>query len=235
MERIGIITASDDELKPFLDRLGTGCTVRGSMLDFHKAVWNGIELVLCYSGVCKVNAAIAAMMMTGSFRVDALINAGTAGGMDPSVRIMDTVISERLVYHDVADDILTEFHPWLEDGFFHADPELLDLAGRYSRLSDFPVRFGTIATGEAFISGEARIRISGKWAPLAVDMESAAVAHVAYVNAIPFLSVRTITDDAVNEGLENFDRNCLEASSRSADIVLGMLQLLTEEKPSCIS
>ena len=75
MRRIGIITASDEELLPFLDRLDTACVSRKAMLDFHKAEWNGRELILAYSGVCKVNAAIAAQVMIDTFGIDAMISA----------------------------------------------------------------------------------------------------------------------------------------------------------------
>lgn len=83
--------------------------------------------------------------------------------------------------------------------------------------------FGTIVTGEQFIGNEERPAICKTFHPLAVDMETAAIAHVCYVNEIPFLAVRTITDTASHEGIENFDKNCEKASEISAEIVAGML------------
>lgn len=223
MRRIGIITASDEELQPFLDRLDTACVSRKAMLDFHKAEWNGRELILAYSGVCKVNAAIAAQVMIDTFGIDAMISAGTAGGIDSSIRVLDTVVSDRLAYHDVADDILTEFHPWLKESFFQADPSLLSLASSYALSSPYPIRIGMIASGESFVEGEIRDAIVRKLNPLAADMESAAVAHVCYANGVPFISVRTITDTAERDGIDSFDANCASASARCADIVLSIL------------
>ena len=85
---------------------------------------------------------------------------------------------------------------------------------------------------ETFVTKETqRDRINAKFEPLAVDMESAAVAHVCYVNKIPFLAVRTITDTVTHKGIENFDKNCEAASEISAEIVAGML----EQIDGCVS
>lgn len=86
-------------------------------------------------------------------------------------------------------------------------------------------------TGEQFIEDDKREEINEKFAPLCVDMETASVAHVCYVNKIPFLAVRTITDTVTHKGIENFDKNCEAASEISAEIVVGML----EQIDGCVS
>lgn len=221
MKKIGIVCASDTELEPFLPYIAQ--VTEKAMLKFYSGYIMEIEAVAAYSGVCKVNAAIAAQLLIDVFHVDGIINAGTAGGMDEKVRLFDTVISERMAYHDVAEDILTEFHPWLKENYFEAGQELLMAARKYSQESAFPIWFGTMVTGEQFIVDEKRAEINEKFAPLSVDMETASIAHVCYVNRIPFLSVRTITDTVSHKGMENFEKNCETASARSAEIVRGIL------------
>lgn len=176
-----------------------------------------------YSGVCKVNAAIGAQILIDEFQVTHMINAGTAGGMDESVQLFDTVVSRQMMYHDVAEDILTEFHPWLKENYFCADKNLLLAARQYSRQTSFPMLFGRMVTGEQFIEDDKRAEINVACAPLSVDMETASAAHVCYVNEIPFLSVRTITDTADHKGAENFEKNCEAASRQCAKIVTGIL------------
>lgn len=66
--------------------------------------------------------------MIDVFGVDKIINSGTAGGIDPNLEIFDTAISTDVCYHDVAPDILTEFHPWMKSVFFEADHELIELS-----------------------------------------------------------------------------------------------------------
>lgn len=223
MKHIGILCAGDTELTPFLEHMKGQQITEKAMLKFHTGTINHVNVSAVYSGVCKVNAAIAAQLLIDMFHVDLIINAGTAGGMKERVQLFDTVISERVIYHDVADDILTDFHPWLKSNYFLADQELCAIARAYSRTSKHPVLFGTMVTGEQFIEDEKREEINQKFDPLSTDMETAGVAHVCYVNRIPFLAVRTITDTVTHQGIETFDQNCEAASEISAEIVLGIL------------
>ena len=87
-----------------------------------------MDIVTLFSRRGKVNAAIASLIFIDSFGVDAIINAGTAGGIAPGLNIFDTVISTEVCYHEVAQDILTEFHPWMKNVFFAADSHLVRLS-----------------------------------------------------------------------------------------------------------
>ena len=119
--KVGIICAGDEEIAPFLSLIENCKITEKSMLKFHEGIINDVEVVALYSGVCKVNAAIATQILIDTFSVNIIINSGTAGGMDPHLEIFDTVISTEVEYHDVAPEILTEFHPWLEKSSFAAD------------------------------------------------------------------------------------------------------------------
>lgn len=81
-------------------------------------------------------------------------------------------------------------------------------------------------TGEKFIEDEGPEFINIKYAPLSVDMETASVAHVCYVNKIPFIAIRTITDTSSHMGIDEFEKNCDKASQISANLVKGMLREL---------
>ena len=229
--KIGIICAGDEELSPFLPMIKDCKTVEKAMLKFHIGRIAGMEIAALFSGVCKVNAAIGVQLLVDLFSADMIINSGTAGGMDPGLDIFDTVISTEVCYHDVAPDILTEFHPWMESVFFTADPKLI----RLSKTAVKKIRpagkviWGRMVTGESFITDEGRQKINQEFAPLTVDMETASIAHVCYVNRIPFLSIRCITDTAEHSGLDNFDENCAKASVIAKDITVA---LLTEIKNS---
>lgn len=87
------------------------------MLTFYLGTLEGVDVVAVYSGVCKVNAAVAAQILADAFPVSAIFVVGTAGGTTEDGQLFDTVISRQVVYHDVADDILTEYHPWMPTSF----------------------------------------------------------------------------------------------------------------------
>ncbi len=223
--KIGIICAGDEELSPFLPLIKDCKTVEKAMLKFHIGRIDGMEIAALFSGVCKVNAAIGVQLLVDLFGADMIINSGTAGGMDPGLDIFDTVISTEVCYHDVAPDILTEFHPWMESVFFKADLKLISLSKTAVKKirPDGKVVWGRMATGESFITDEGRLRINQEFSPLTVDMETASIAHVCYVNRIPFLSIRCITDTAEHSGLDNFDENCAKASVIAKDITVALL------------
>lgn len=168
--KVGILCACDAELKPFLERLRPQRSEVHAMRTFHIGRLGDVEAVLVCCGICKVNAALAAQLLIDRLGVDAVVCAGTAGGMAPEVGLFDTVIAERMVYHDIADGLLSACHPRMERDGFRADPELLAAARVYAATAEWPVRFGTTATGERFITERRREEINRLYAPLAVDM-----------------------------------------------------------------
>lgn len=225
--KIGILCAGDDELAPFLPQIKEMKMTEKAMLRFYEGKLGEADVVTLYSGVCKVNAAIATQILIDTFGVSAVINAGTAGAIDEKLNLFDVVIATDCCYHDVADDILTDFQPWMKSVFFESAPYLLEkakLTVKKTELSN--VFFGRMVTGEAFITDEGREQIIKNFAPLSVDMETAAVAHVCYVNRIPFLSVRSITDTATHSGIDSFEENSAKASEIAARLTVEIIKEL---------
>lgn len=118
MYKIGILCAGDQEAEPFLRRLESSKNTQKAMLSIHEGTIEKMEIAVLYSGVCKVNAAVATQILIDTYGCAAIINAGTAGGIDPSLSVFDTVVSTETAYWDVAPDILTDFHPWMKSVFF---------------------------------------------------------------------------------------------------------------------
>ena len=223
--KIGIICAAEKELAPFLPQIEAIKISEKAMLEFYEGNIGGTEVAAVVSGVCKVNAAIAAQILIDGFGVTAVINSGTAGGMDVKLRIYDTVVATECCYHDVAENILTEYHPHMETVFFESSPHLLRLSQKaVENLGLRNVYYGRMVTGEAFITDEGRGKIIENYAPLSVDMETAGIAHVCYVNGIPFLSIRCITDTAEHSGNETFHANCARASEIAANLTMEIIK-----------
>lgn len=226
--KIGILCASDEELAPFLPCIEGDTVTERAKLRFHCGKIGGVDVTAVFSGVCKVNAAIAAQLLIERFGAELVLNAGTASGMAPSLELLDTVISTEVVYHDVSPFILTQFHPWMETEFFRADEKLLAASHRAAETLG-PARrvvWGRMATGEAFIDSEGRADVNRRYSPLCVDMESAGVAHVCYAFDVPFLSIRSLSDTADHRGVENFEANSRAASEASRDVTLALLRQL---------
>lgn len=163
------------------------------------------EVVLAETGIGKVNATVGACEVIREFRPDCVVSTGVAGGIDTSLRVMDVVVASEVAYHDV------------ECGFgygrghmqglpprFPAAPGLLESAkAAAARLpAETRVSFGLICSGDQFISDLAQLRTIKSTFPeaLAVEMESAALAHTCHLFGVPFLGLRVISDIPGVEG-----------------------------------
>lgn len=230
--KVGILCAMEEESAPFLPMFEEVKVSHTAMLTFREGKINGVDTVLVTSGICKVNAAIATRVLIDTYGVTAVINAGTSGGMDRTLKILDTGISTEVAYHDVAEHILTKYHPNMESIFFRADPHLVELSRKAAEKLDIPgkIYWGRLVTGEAFIADEGRRSINERYAPLTVDMETAAVAHACHVSGIPFIAIRTVTDTEDHSGSETAVLNACSASETAAKITAAVLAEMAAEK-----
>ncbi|MCR6514480.1 5'-methylthioadenosine/adenosylhomocysteine nucleosidase [Clostridium sp. LY3-2] len=218
--RIGVIGPAEDEIMPFIDKIEGKIKNSYAMLNFYSGKFEGVDVVALFSGVCKVNAAIATQILIDKFEVTHIIVTGVAGGIDNSLRVGDTVIASQISYHDVETGILTEYHPWMKNSYFKSDKLLIDISKKIVENNKFKqkIYFGKIVTGEAFISDSGRDIIIKNHNPLCVDMETASIAHVCYVNSIPFLAIRSMSDTEEESGNEAFEKNCTLAANNSLNL-----------------
>ncbi|WP_303835468.1 5'-methylthioadenosine/adenosylhomocysteine nucleosidase [Ruminococcus flavefaciens] len=225
MNTIAIIGAMPSELADIRAILGKGEIKRISGFDFYINDKNGKTVINACCGIAKVNAALCAQVMIDNFHPDCIINTGIAGGMNSAVKVCDIVISTEVLPHDLDLHFLKDYPPYC--GIFKADGGLMDIAEKV--CGEFSVKSfrGRIVSGEAFISSnEVKNIIQEKFDPYAVDMESAAVGHCCYLNELPFVSVRCISDNADDEGAMSFDEFEKIAAKRVAEIVLRMAEQL---------
>jgi len=226
---IGIIGPSENEINPFIKSMSNIKIEKHAMLSFHCGQFTNVNVVALFCGVCKVNAAIAAQILIDKYHVSHIIVIGVAGAIDEKLRIFDTVISSEIAYHDVADEILTEYHPWMETAYFSADKNLLN--GILSaNTGDSSVIAGRVVTGEAFITQDGRKEIIENHNPLCVDMETASIAHVCYVNSVPFVAIRSMSDTPHESGGEAFEKYCKEAAEKSARVLKRYLNCISQSK-----
>ena len=182
--KIGIIVAMDKELQQ-LQRLFSS---------------DNVQVIKC--GIGKVNAALGAQRLINDFHPDAIINSGCAGGNGDDIQIQDIIVGAEVCYHDVycgtAIDTTTQYGQ--VQGLplrFAADPTLLQKARQLSiKNHELSIHQGLIVTGDWFVDTKDKMRdiISHFPDAKAVDMESAAIARTCYLNHVPFISFRVISD-----------------------------------------
>lgn len=225
MNTIAIIGAMPSELADIRRMLGEAEIKHISGFDIYVNNYKGKTIVNACCGIAKVNAAVCTQVITDNFHPDCIINAGIAGGMNSSVKVCDIVISTEVLPHDLDLHFLKDYPPYC--GVFKSDEGLMSAAEKV--CAEFGVNSfrGRIVSGEAFISdNNVKADIQKRFEPHAVDMESAAVGHCCFLNDMPFVSVRCISDNADDEGAMSFDEFEKIAAKRVAEIVLRMTELL---------
>ena len=229
-KKVGIIGAMSVELKLLKSKLEENPAVtKAGGMTFTEGKINGISVVLVQSGVGKVNAALCAQRLILKFGCTHIINTGIAGAMASGLKVLDFVASTDAVYHDMDATGFgykkTEI-PQMKCSDFPADGKMLEAAR--SAFKEFPAEhklvFGRIATGDQFISDkEKKSAIQETCSPACVAMEGAAVAHACWINEIPFVIIRCMSDMADDDGESIYSFNENEAASLSGSLVLSML------------
>lgn len=202
MKKIGIIGAMDEEVKQLKDKMsGVQVKTKASM-DFYSGSIDGKEVVVVRSGIGKVNAAICTQILIDEFLVETVINTGIAGSLKAEINIGDIVLSTDAVQHDM--DVTSFGHeygviPRMGTSIFPADQDLIQLAKKVCENvnPDIQVYLGRIVSGDQFIDDKAKKNwIADQFKGFCTEMEGAAIAQTAYLNNIPFLIVRAISDKA---------------------------------------
>ena len=218
---IGIIGAFDEEVEKFIETF--------KLKEEEDYIWNiylgqykGKQLVVCRSGIGKVNSGSMTQYLIDHFHVDLIINSGCAGSLLSKVKIMDVILSNYVTYHDFQPTRVMEYSV-PEQGKVTASTKLIHVAEE--ALAKIEVKnyyIAPIASGDCFVTdANMRDRIYTATGAYAVDMESASIGHICKLNRIPFLAVRTISD--FSDGQEDFE---VIAAYKSSQLVKTMIEIL---------
>lgn len=178
------------------------------------------DAVVMLSGVGKCRAALSTAILCEHFKLDEIINIGTAGGLKENQQILDAVLSTRVVQHD--------FDTSPVDGdegiglYYDADMKLLEKARKALEAQGVNVHCGLIASGDQFVARDDQLNRLNTLFPEAVcaEMEAGAVAAVCAHYQIPFVVIRSLSDVACRKDSEmDFAQYVVQAAKRSAAFV----------------
>lgn len=228
--KIGIIAAMEEELKLLVENLEDKSQETVLSNVYYSGRYGEHELVLVQSGVGKVMSAMSVAILVESFKVDAIINTGSAGSVATGLNVGDVVVADTLVYHDVD---LTAFgydygQMSMQPLYFHSDKTFVSTFEAVLSKEEMTSKIGLIATGDSFIAGQEKIDVIKGHFPqvLAVEMEGAAIAQAAQATGKPFVVVRAMSDTAAHDANITFDEFIIEAGKRSAQVLMAFLKAL---------
>lgn len=225
---IGIICAMEAEVAALRDSMAIDRTEKVSGIQFHLGHINGCKVVLAQCGIGKVFAAICAQTMVVRYGVDTLLNCGVSGTLTAKLHIGDVIISSHCVQHDMDTSAVGD-PVGLISGInrveFPADAKLVAELEAVCQKAGVHYLTGPIATGDQFVASQARRDwIVEHFRADSVEMESGSVAQVAYVNAIPYVILRVISDEADGHATIDYPTFMRQAAKTSSDIVLAWLK-----------
>lgn len=232
--RAGIIGAMEPEVAILKGKLSNISTTEHAGYTFYQGELEGCDVVIVQSGIGKVAAALATALLVDKFSPDYVVNTGSAGGFDQSLKVGDVVISSEVRYHDVN---LTAFG--YEIGQLPANPAAymphptLVKAAQESteELTEIQTMVGLITTGDTFMTADEDVdRARANFPTMAaVEMEGAAIAHTCHQFKTPFVVIRSLSDIAGKESPTSFDEYLETASVNSSQLVLSMVKKLSTQ------
>lgn len=209
------------------------------------AVESGISYVIMQSGVGTTNAAVGTCDLLHCYRPDWVLNLGTAALIsdpDSSLRIADVLLGERHRQWDLdlGGPITPEwsgkrsFVDVLQTNCLYPDSVLFREALELGENSDLRLRPAHFFTGNSFFVSDAQHSVlPATTAPVAVDMESFAVAQVCARKQVLFLCIRGITDTGTASANQDFYANVKAASQAAATAAQKLVQILiSKEEPT---
>lgn len=220
---LGIIGAMEGEVAQLKAAMSGAevCSVAG--MEFYEGTMEGKKVVVVQSGIGKVNAAVCAQILIDRYKVSGIVNTGIAGSLRAEINIGDMVLSTDAVQHDVDATIFGDPAgqiPNMETFSFQADESLRKLAKACCEAVNpgLGVFEGRVLSGDQFVSSrEKKEWLEETFGGFCTEMEGAAIAHTAYLNQVPFLIIRAISDkadDSAQMDYPEFERQAILHSTR---------------------
>lgn len=230
MTKIGIIGAMELEVEELKSKMFDVKITDKAGMEFYEGTLNGAQTIVVRCGIGKVNAALCVQILADVFHVTHVINTGVAGSLNAKLDIGDILVSKDALHHDMDVTIfgyqLGEV-PQMGCREFPADDRLISLAMESCAKvnSDIHCLTGRVVSGDQFISDKSvKEKLISEFHGDCAEMEGASIAHGAYLNKIPFVIIRAISDkadDSAEMDYPSFERT---AAKHSALLVEDMVQ-----------
>ena len=234
--RVIIQCAMGEEADPFLEALQgaqdfalLGDTYSGPSR-FVAGILEEAPALVVTSGIGTTNAAVAASAAIRAFQPQAVIVAGTTGGLGEGIAAGDLVVADKVLYHE-ADAAVFGYAPGQVPQMpplYEADPVLV--AGASAPVGAKLWR-GLVGSSNSFVTGDTAANVRAAFpALLAVDMETAAVAQTCWMFGIPWVSLRAVSDLCDPDAAPQFRAHAPEASQTSYETVAALIREATTEE-----
>jgi adenosylhomocysteine nucleosidase len=220
---IGIIGAMESETAAIIREMERAEIKELSGIRFVCGTWSGKEIVIATCGVGKVFAALCTEAMILHYHPECIINTGVAGALDSSLKILEVVIADQVVQHDMDTSPLGDpvgMISGINKVELPADPRLVKVLEKAAQSIGVPCVCGVVASGDQFIAEQIKKNlIRSRFKAACCEMEGASIGQVCYVNGVPFAVLRAISDGAGEEAAMDFPVFTKKAARQSINIL----------------
>ena len=222
MKTIGIIGAMEEEIIALRRKIELQEIHHIAGMDFYEATMKDTPVIIvkCENG--KVNAAVCTQILIDRFHVQAIMSIGLAAGLHPSLNIGDMIVASDT-------ELPTSEHTSEEKMFWEKDQHFIECSKEVinTMLKEHKVWIGQIESQNEYV-GSIKIRenIASTFTIFCAEMEGVAIAHACYMNKIPFIIVRTVSDRADNAIEINFEDFVNGAARQVSKMVQKILEVL---------
>lgn len=233
--RIGIITAMAEETLPIIAKLGkivaedtvSGVALKQIETDEH-------TVYLATSGIGEIRAALAVQLLADLFDIEAVLNFGFVGSLNPSFNVGELVLVEKAAHHQfditAVDNIPVGCYDDRNTPYFYTDGNILE-----NVMSRLPKRLRTVtaASGDKFVADSAtKNYLRETFAADICEMEIAGICLAAERNGIPVFSMKVISDGADETATVSFAEVLEKGLSKYEELLPYVLTALTADKPN---
>ncbi len=229
---IGIIGAMEEEVRQLKQAISDVSITCYASMEFYSGKLGEKDVVVVRSGIGKVNAAICTQILVDQFKVERILNTGIAGSLNPAINIGDIVLSTDALQHDIdaaAFGYAPGVIPQMPISIFPSDPNLIKLAEEICKQvnPEIHVFTGRIVSGDQFIADpEKKQWLIQTFHPFGTEMEGAAIAQTSFLNHLPFLIIRAISDKADESAKVDYPTFEAEAIKHCVRLVKALLAAL---------
>ncbi len=232
---IGIIGAMREEIMPLLALYKEYESIEIAGNVYYKITYKQASIIVAYSKIGKVHAAISATTMILQFHCEKIIFSGVAGGLVKGLKVGDLLLANALCQHDVDITAFGHARGFIPEGklFYESDKQLCSMAKEIAINMNLSIQEGIVASGDQFIANQAiKDSIVKEFNAIAVEMEGASVACVCDNFKIPFCIFRSISDSADGDASESFDAFLESSAKISANFVYQLVDKILENLPA---
>lgn len=211
---IGIIGAMDEEVISVKRRMHVTGQREIASMEFFIGTIGEKEVVTVQTGSGKVHAAVCTQILINLFDVEYIINTSFAGGLNPDLNIGDIVVASDII--EQGDEV-------------SVNQKLVDMTKSAAEKlkGNHKVFVGRISSDDEFIcSMRVEKDIYTPFTAYCADMEGAAIAHTCFLNQVPFVAIRTISDKANPNEEIKFEDFVDEASRNISRVVESLVNAL---------